>query len=79
MVRAQIVQEQFDAVSAELYEASDSHDTPPRLWKNWVTPKGKGYFESFPEHEIYAGEFEIAMDPKNRPGNTWLPVFGASG
>ncbi len=69
----------FDEVSTERYKENDAHDIPPKLWQEWVTTNGKGYFEEFPEKEIYAGEYETAMDPKNRPGQSWLPVFGAGG
>lgn len=50
----------------------------PELWIEWATTK-KRYFKASLPDEIWAGEFESAMDPQKRPTNTWLPVFGAGG
>jgi hypothetical protein len=46
------------------------------LWRVWL--EDKRYLAGKPS-EIWAGAYETAMDPKNRPTNTWLPVFGAGG
>lgn len=52
-------------------------DRSPDLWRKWAL-EDKRYFE-MPVAEMYAGEFESAMDPRNRPGQSWLPVFAAGG
>lgn len=48
-----------------------------RSWEDWVTEKG--YFDAVRPAEMWAGEFQSAMDPTKRPSGSWLPIFGAGG
>ncbi len=70
----------FEPISDELYLEDEPHDRSPELWRKWAI-EGKRYFKNMPASEVYAGEFETAMDPKTRPNEPpyWLPVFGAGG
>jgi hypothetical protein len=52
---------------------------PSKLWEEWV--EAKRYFPDGMPAELWAGEFDTVMNPRNRgtkPGS-WLPLFGAGG
>lgn len=75
-VKAQIPSSGADSKNTAEIKPNPSAATK-NVWQDWVD--GKRYFDYPLPEEMWAGDFDKVMDPRTRPSNTWLPLFGAGG